>query len=47
LVRGLTNRLSRRHLRELRWMTRTLVVLVVLCLLLAAWVWYQILRVGS
>jgi hypothetical protein len=46
LVRRLTNRLSRCDLRELRWMTRTLVVLVVLCLLLAAWVWYQILRVG-
>lgn len=33
-------------LPELRWMTRAMTVLVILCLVLAAWVWFQILRMS-
>jgi hypothetical protein len=34
------------NLPQLRWMTRAFVVLVILCLVLAAWVWFQILRMS-
>lgn len=37
---------TRRSLPQLRWMTRACVLLVILCLLLAAWVWSQILRMS-
>lgn len=37
---------TRRSLPQLRWMTRACVLLVILCLILAAWVWFQILRMS-
>jgi hypothetical protein len=37
---------TRRSLPQLRWMTRAIVLLVILCFILAAWVWFQILRMS-
>lgn len=42
LRRGFTSRI----ISQLRWFAWTLSALVVLCLLLAAWVWAQILQAG-
>jgi len=42
LRRGFTSRIA----PQLRWFAWTLSALVVLCLLLAAWVWGQILQAG-